>query len=57
MGQDIILSSHHRLKFQYRKFLREFKKKESVNKHRVSGTWENQAENPTSVYMVATGGI
>lgn len=57
MGQDIILSSHHTLKFQYRKFLREFKKKESVNKHRVSGTWENQAENPTSVYMVATGGI
>lgn len=40
MGQYITLLSHDRWKFRYRETLREFKKKESVNKHRSSGTCE-----------------
>lgn len=32
MGQDIILPPHNRLKLQYRKLLKEFKKKQRLNK-------------------------
>lgn len=53
----IILLSHKRLKFQYKKLSREFKKKESVNKHKASGIWENKSEIPTPVYTVLIEGI